>query len=124
MVQAEDEFAALIGIDWADSKHDVCLRPAGASKLERTVLKHTPEYIDEWAQRLRQRFGGRPVAVCLELAKGPIVSTLQKYDFIVIFPVNPAAVAKYRQTWTPSAPKTTSATPSSPWTSCYAIRTG
>ena len=105
MVQAEDEFAARIGIDWADAKHDVCLQPAGSSKLERTVLKHTPECIDEWAQRLRQRFGGRPVAVCLELAKGPIVSALQKYDFIVIFPVNPAALATYRQAWTPSGAK-------------------
>src|SRR5262245_3409736 len=105
MVQAEDEFAALIGIDWADAKHDVCLQSTGSSKLEHTVLKHTPECIDDWAQRLRQRFSGKQVAVCLELSKGPLVSALQKYDFIVIFPVNPAALAKYRQAWTPSGAK-------------------
>ena len=27
----ESEFVAFIGIDWADSKHDVCLQPASAS---------------------------------------------------------------------------------------------
>jgi hypothetical protein len=30
------------------------------------------------------------VAVCLELAKGPLVYALQKHEFLVLFPVNPA----------------------------------
>jgi hypothetical protein len=40
--------------------------------------------IDEWAKSLHQRFGG-PIAIALELAKGPIVYALQKYDFLVLF---------------------------------------
>jgi hypothetical protein len=36
---------------------------------------------------LHQRFGG-PIALALELAKGPIVSALQKYDFFTLFPIN------------------------------------
>jgi transposase len=98
-------FAACIGIDWADKKHDVCLQAAGSDKAEHLVLKHTPEAIDEWARRLRERFEGRPLAVCLELAKGPIVSALQKYDFFVLFPVNPSTLAKYREAWAPSGKK-------------------
>ena len=43
------EFAAFIGIDWADKKHDVCLQSAGSEKIEHQILKHTPEAIDEWA---------------------------------------------------------------------------
>jgi transposase len=105
MVETEEEFAARIGIDWADKKHDVCLVKSGSTKLERTVLKHTPESIDEWVLGLRERFGGRAVAVSVELTKGPIVSALLKYDFIVIFPVNPAALASYRKAWTPSGAK-------------------
>jgi hypothetical protein len=54
---------------------------------------------------LRERFDGRCIAVCLELAKGPIVSALQKYDLLVIFPVNPSALAKYREAWAPSGKK-------------------
>ena len=34
------EFAAFVGIDWADRKHDVCLLPAGASTPEFSVLPH------------------------------------------------------------------------------------
>ena len=43
--------------------------------------------------------------MCLELAKGPLVYALQKYDFLVLFPVNPATLAKYRQAFTPSQAK-------------------
>jgi hypothetical protein len=41
----------------------------------------------------------------LELAKGPLVYALQKYDFLVLFPVHPATLAKYRQAFTPSQAK-------------------
>ena len=99
------EFAAFVGIDWADKKHDVCLQAAGCDKVEHQVLKHTPEAIDQWARTLCERFQGRPLAVCLELAKGPIVSALQKYDFFVLFPVNPSTLAKHREAWAPSGKK-------------------
>ena len=99
------EFAAFIGIDWADSKHDICLQVANAEKREFAVLPHRPDAIDEWACALRQRFQSRPVAVCLELAKGPLVYALQKHEFLVLFPVNPATLAKYREAFTPSHAK-------------------
>jgi hypothetical protein len=57
------------------------------------MLEHRPECIDEWARDLRQRFKGKPVALALELDKGPIVSALRKYDFLVLFPVNPTTLA-------------------------------
>jgi len=53
---------------------------------------------------LYRRFGG-PMAVALELCKGPLVYALQKYDFFVIFPVNPSTLAKYREAFTPSRAK-------------------
>ena len=57
--------------------------------------------IEEWARSLYRRYGG-PIAVALELSKGPIVSALQKYDFFVIFPIDPTTLANYRKTFTPS----------------------
>jgi transposase len=101
----ENEFAAFIGLDWADAKHDLCLQPAGSDKREFVVLPHRADAIEAWARALRQRFGGRPVALCLEIAKGPLVYALQKYDFLVLFPVHPATLAKYRQAFTPSRAK-------------------
>jgi transposase len=41
----------------------------------------------------------------LELSKGPIVYALQKYDFFVLFPVNPSTLAKYREAFKPSRAK-------------------
>ena len=47
MTQVSHEaFAAFVGIDWADAKHDVCLQAAGSAKRESFMLEHTPETID------------------------------------------------------------------------------
>jgi transposase len=100
-----DEFAAFVGIDWADAKHDVGLQAAGSQKREFSVLEHQPDTIDAWVSTLRTRFKGQPMAICLELNKGPIVSALGKYDFLVLFPVNPLTLARYREAFTPSHAK-------------------
>jgi len=101
---ASFEFAAYIGIDWSDTKHDICIQPAGAVEREFECIAHQPEAIAQWAQSIRQRFSG-PIAVALELAKGPLVSALQNYDFFVLFPVNPSMLAKYREAFKPSRAK-------------------
>lgn len=98
-------FAAFIGIDWADKKHDICLVVAGSEKRERAVLEHRPAALRAWANSLRERFFGAPIAVCLELSEGPIVSALLEHDFFVVFPVQPAMLAGYRNTFTPSRAK-------------------
>ncbi len=99
------EFAAFVGLDWADAKHDICLQEAGREEREFAVLAHRADAIEAWAGSLQQRFGGRPVALSLELTKGPLVYALQKYDFLVLFPVHPTTLAKYRQAFTPSGAK-------------------
>jgi transposase len=101
----QEEFAAFVGIDWADAKHDVCLQAVGGDKREFSRLEHKPEAIDAWARALQERFAGHPVAVCLELNKGPLVYALRKYAFLVLFPVNPATLAKYREAFAPSHAK-------------------
>jgi transposase len=101
---SEQRFTALVGIDWSDRKHDFCLQAAGSKQRESGVLAHSPEAITRWATGLHRRFGG-PIAVCLELAKGPLVHALQRHEFIVLFPVNPATLAKYREAFVPSRAK-------------------
>jgi transposase len=101
---SKKSFSAFIGMDWADAKHDVCIQAAGEEQREFSCIEHKVEAIDAWAQSLYRRFGG-PIAVALELSKGPLVYALQKYDFLVIFPVNPSTLAKYREAFTPSGAK-------------------
>jgi Transposase len=102
---SHNTFAAFIGIDWADAKHDGCLQAAGAAKREYFQLEHTPAAIDAWVTTLRTRFHGQPVALCLELNKGPLVFALRTYDFLVLFPINPLTLARYREAFTPSRAK-------------------
>jgi hypothetical protein len=103
--QEHNHFAAFVGIDWADKKHDVCIGVPGVDERERLILPHSPRAIQAWAEQLRERFGGAPVAVCLELAQGPIVSALLEHDFFVLFPVRPSMLAGYRKTFSPSGAK-------------------
>ena len=100
----DGQYSAVIGIDWADTKHDICLQAANNDQREFDCIPHQVERIEQWALSLRKRFGG-PIAIALELSKGPIVSALQKYDFLVLFPVNPSTLAKYREAFTPSRAK-------------------
>lgn len=45
------------------------------------------------------------MAVCIETSRGALVYALQKYDFVVLLPINPATLAKYRQAFKPSRAK-------------------
>lgn len=65
--QAHYTYSAYIGIDWADSKHDVCLQPAEGGSREFAQVPHQVEKIDHWARSLAQRYGGK-IAVALELS--------------------------------------------------------
>jgi len=103
--QTMSEYAAFVGFDWADKKHDICLVDAATGKKEPSVIKHTPQAIEEWATSLRSRFGGQKIAVCLEQSRGPLIFALLKYDFLVLYPVNPSTLAKYREAFSPSRAK-------------------
>lgn len=85
----EAEFAALVGIDWADQEHAWALVLPGSERREHGKLAQTPEAIDEWAASLAQRFGGRPVAIAVEQARGALVYALSKYEHLVLFPIHP-----------------------------------
>ena len=102
--RSDSKFTAFIGVDWADAKHDICLQPADGAKREFDSFPHRVDRIEQWARAMHQRFGA-PIAVALELAKGPLVYALQKYDFFVLFPINPATLAKYREAFAPSGAK-------------------
>jgi len=101
---SKTEFVAFIGIDWADQKHDICLQPAHSQQREFDQLRHRPDAIDAWVRSLKQRFHG-PIAISLEIAHGPLVYALQKYDGLILFPINPTTLGKSRQAFTPSNAK-------------------
>ena len=99
------DFSALIGIDWADRKHDVCQITAGSDKPVFNVISASPKSISEWANNLKSLYPDKPVAIACELKKGPLIYALESFDHIVLFPVNPHTVAKYRKAFTISGAK-------------------
>jgi hypothetical protein len=97
--------AAFVAIDWSDTKHEICLVDGATGKKESLILTHTPEALDAWATALRTRFAGQPIAVCLEQSCGPLIDALLKDDFLVLYPVHPTTLAKYREAFSPSRAK-------------------
>ena len=100
-----DDFSALIGIDWADDKHDICEMPVGTKDYQFSVISSKPQALHDWALSLKQRYLGKPVAIACELKKGPLIYALSRYEHITIFPINPSTVAKYRKAFTQSGAK-------------------
>jgi transposase len=98
-------YVAHVGIDWADKKHEVALRLAGTQDIQRCSLEQTPEAIAAWVAGLRQRFGEGKIAVCLEQARGALVYALMVHENLVLYPVNPQSVAKFRKVVHPSGKK-------------------
>src|SRR3989442_8410183 len=97
MASPEPEWAAFVALDWADKKHYWRLASAGSLKREQGELDNTPEAVAAWAADLNVRFGGRPIAVCLEQSRGSLVYMLLKFPHLVLFPVNPKMAAPFRE---------------------------
>ena len=68
---AINQFAAHVGLDWADKKHNVCVQFKNGERIFQ-VVEHTPEALDIWLNELHQKVKGR-IAIALELKKGPVV---------------------------------------------------
>jgi transposase len=99
------EFAAYVGLDWEQEKHAICVLPAAGGVVRHGEVTHDPEGIAAWVAELRGQFGGRQVAICLELSRGAVVYALMQCDFLVLFPINPKQLADYRAAVYPSGAK-------------------
>jgi transposase len=104
-MQTQNKFAATIGLDWADTHHDLWLQPADGSKPEHVILDQQPEALHPWIAQLRARFNNQPIAFAIETSRGPIISALLGYDFITVFPINPKALSSYRDSFRVSGAK-------------------
>jgi len=87
-----------IGIDWADQKHD-CYVIDRDGKGFHQELKHSPEDIDTWIAEMLKRADGKPIAIMLEQSRGPLVHALMFRDNVLLFPINPKQLARYRESY-------------------------
>ena len=105
MKNKSNKFAAFVGIDWADSKHDLSVISASGEKPAHQEIAHTPEALSDWLNKLRLQFPEGQIAICLEQSRGALIFHLLMYDFITLFPVNPKSLARFREAFTTSGAK-------------------
>ena len=101
------QVAAYVGIDWADQKHDVILRPVGdPAKAEHQVIKSEINALNDWIAQMHERFGEKgKVLVCLEQSRGALIYQLMAYELFELYPINPSQLANYRKTFFSSGAK-------------------
>jgi hypothetical protein len=104
-MKEQEQIVAWMGVDWADQGHHVWEYNVGTGGKENYTVQHSAESLQEWLSAVRSRYAGKPVAVVVEQARGGLVYALMNTDFIVIYPVNPQPLAKYRKALYPSGAK-------------------
>lgn len=99
-----DTIVAYIGLDGGDERHSVHLQTAEGA-IEHVELEQKPAVLHEWIAQLQQRFGAGKIALALEQRKGAVVHALLMYDCFVLYPINPKALARYREAFGTSGAK-------------------
>lgn len=101
-----NDYAVLVGLDWADKEHAVCWKDVSTGKVQSGTLKHSANKIRDWVLQLSQEHPDRRIAVVMEQKVGKVVYALMEFGNIDIYPVNPSTVANYRKAFSPSGRKT------------------
>ncbi len=102
---ADPQYAAFIGLDWADQKHAWALQETGSQRVEQGLVENTPEAMETWVTELTSRFHGQLIAVALEQVRGAVIAKLSKYANLVLYPINPKASSDYRSAFRSSGAK-------------------
>jgi len=98
MNKQHDPPGLFIGIDWADEKHD-CYVMDQTGKGFHQEIPHSPEDIEAWVAEMRKLSGGKPIAIMLEQSRGALVHALMFRENVLLYPVNPKQLARYRESY-------------------------
>ena len=103
-MRTDQKLAAYIGLDWGDQRHAVQIQAAAGGPVDQSELEQRP-HVPRLGGPARERFGGRPVGIAIEQRRGAVIHALMQYEFLVLYPVNPKALARYREAFHPSGAK-------------------
>lgn len=91
-----EDVVCVVGVDWGDQKHAWAERTLDGKEAE-GIIASTPEAVHEWVRQLRARHPEGKIAIALEQSRGALIYVLEKYDFLVLLPLNPRSTKRYRQ---------------------------
>jgi len=97
MNSEQPELAVFIGLDWADEEHAVCMRVAATNEIRTFTVKQQPEKLHDWITSLLKEFGGSKIGIAVESSRGGLVYALMQYNVLILYPINPKTLAKYRE---------------------------
>lgn len=87
----------LLGIDWADQKHDASIREESGAVLDQFTFPHSQAGLEMLRDRVRAAAKDAQVQVLcgVETSQGLLVNFLLEQGWVV-YPINPKAVDRYR----------------------------
>jgi len=91
------EFAAVVGIDWATERHAVCIHDRCTGLWSQRWLENTAEALHGFAREMTETYSTGLVGVCIEQSRGSVISALCEYPHIVLYPINPLQLKRYRE---------------------------
>ena len=98
------------GIDWAERHHDVAVIDDAGQRVAKARIGNDAAGFGQLLDLLAAHSDQSPTAipVAIETAKGLLPAALRAAGFVV-FPINPLAVSRYRDRYSPSRAKSDSA---------------
>ena len=94
-----------VGLDWGDTHHAVQVQRIDGGPIDGRDLEQRPDVLQAWVAQLRQRFPAGRIGIAVEQRRGAVIHALMAYDFVVLYPINPKALARYRQAFHTSGAK-------------------
>jgi len=98
------DYSAHVALDWGDKTHAFALQTAQGTS-ESGTIDASPEALHGWLEQLHARTGGGLVALALESGKNGLLHALLGYPWLHLYPVHPAASARFRTAFVPSGAK-------------------
>lgn len=102
---SNSEVVAWVGLDWADERHEIRLQAADSPRVESYSVEQKPEALHAWVAQLPARFPQGLIALALEQSRGAVIYALMNYDFLLLYPIPPKALARYREAFFSSGAK-------------------
>lgn len=92
----------VIGLDRSDRTADLHLIHTHSGQRQSLLLDTSPEALWEWLWQLRQEHPQARVGLCLEQPAGHLISFLEAYSWITLYPINPITLQNFRQAFATS----------------------
>jgi len=100
-----DEGSVVVGIDWADRTHVCCLVNPKATARQMVQVGASAEAFGTWLDTIEQQYPEGKIVVAVERSEGALVEMLLARSRLVVVPVNPVVLHRFRQAFVPSGAK-------------------